>query len=243
MVTYFEMQKKKEPVNTSITQLLVIPQASDHVAIVGSFLVEVLGWSNSLSHPDIHWLNPDFKPITIEQVRDLQQQISFAAFGSGKQYFIVCNLDQASIPAQNALLKTLEEPPASVQLILTASSKSGVLPTVQSRSFVSMKAGSETEISQYDEDEIRSIYQTISTGKYSDIIDTTESRTDKASALQLLENLTVFATKQLEENPTPLLTSQLYSLQKASKYLQQNTNVRLTLESCFFAMKQASLRQ
>ncbi len=63
---------------------------------------------------------------------------------------IIENIDRFSVKAMNALLKTLEEPPARAMLILTAQEISNVLPTIISRTqMVRLHYLSDVEIEQY----------------------------------------------------------------------------------------------
>jgi hypothetical protein len=73
------------------------------------------------------------KAIGIEDIRLLQEKLSLAPLQSTTKTLIVNNADTMSIAAQNALLKTLEEPPNNTLIILTATSKDAFLPTVHSR--------------------------------------------------------------------------------------------------------------
>ena len=87
------------------------------------------------NHPDVHWLEQrkGKRDITIEQVRELQRQLVLRRFSGQKKIAIIDPLTLMNLHAQNALLKTLEEPPPDSLLILVAESTGGVLPTVLSR--------------------------------------------------------------------------------------------------------------
>jgi DNA polymerase-3 subunit delta' len=71
--------------------------------------------------------------ISIEQVRSMQQQFARSAFEGGWRTTILFHADQMLAAAANAMLKTLEEPPARSLLILTASNMDALLPTIISR--------------------------------------------------------------------------------------------------------------
>ncbi len=75
----------------------------------------------------------DKQTITIDQVRDLQHQLSLKPYASDKKVGIIPEAQRMTTEAQNALLKTLEEPPAHSVLILTAPSTRILLPTIVSR--------------------------------------------------------------------------------------------------------------
>jgi DNA polymerase-3 subunit delta' len=89
------------------------------------------------NHADVRVLEPllNKKDISIQQVRELEKMLSLRSF-SGRQKIAI--IDPATLmnwPAQNALLKTLEEPPQGCILILIACNAGGLLPTVRSRAF------------------------------------------------------------------------------------------------------------
>ncbi|MSQ36612.1 MAG: AAA family ATPase [Dehalococcoidia bacterium] len=71
--------------------------------------------------------------IRICQVRRLERVASLAPFQSPRRIFVIDTADDLQREAAHALLKTLEEPPASVLLILLAADASALLPTVRSR--------------------------------------------------------------------------------------------------------------
>jgi DNA polymerase-3 subunit delta' len=71
--------------------------------------------------------------LKIEQIRDLQPWLATAPFESKYKITIFRRFEEANEEAANAFLKTLEEPPGYVFLILTAQDASMVLPTVASR--------------------------------------------------------------------------------------------------------------
>ena len=73
------------------------------------------------------------KAIGIEQVREAQRQASLRPFEGQNRVLIFDRADALTIEASNALLKTLEEPPSNVILILLTDNESGLLSTVRSR--------------------------------------------------------------------------------------------------------------
>lgn len=75
----------------------------------------------------------DAREIKIEQIRDLGRGLALAPYMAAWKIALLLNLEQSTESAQNALLKTLEEPPARVILLLTAESAEALLPTIVSR--------------------------------------------------------------------------------------------------------------
>lgn len=71
--------------------------------------------------------------ISIETIRDMQEMMTKAPLYGRKSFYVIDNAEKMTLQAQNALLKTLEEPPEYVVLILICSNISLLLDTVKSR--------------------------------------------------------------------------------------------------------------
>ena len=85
-------------------------------------------------HPDVLVVVPgDNGSIRIEQVRDVIDRAAYRPFEGRRRVVIFDEADALVPPAQNALLKTLEEPPPSSVFILVTSRPDLLLPTVRSR--------------------------------------------------------------------------------------------------------------
>lgn len=87
------------------------------------------------NHPDVRVVEPitGKKEITIQQVRELERELNYRAFSGRKKIAIVDSAALMNFSAQNALLKTLEEPPKDSLLILVSPSSGALLPTLLSR--------------------------------------------------------------------------------------------------------------
>jgi DNA polymerase III subunit delta' len=87
------------------------------------------------AHPDLLFIAPeeDSRQIRIEQVRDLGAELALTSHAGGYKVGILAPADALNRFAANALLKTLEEPPARTLLVLVASQPSRLPPTVLSR--------------------------------------------------------------------------------------------------------------
>jgi len=87
------------------------------------------------SHPDVQVIVGQGAggSLKIEQVRALQRDAVLAPYEGRRRVLILRRVDLASLEAANSLLKTLEEPPAHVVLILTAVDAEALPPTVISR--------------------------------------------------------------------------------------------------------------
>jgi DNA polymerase-3 subunit delta' len=87
------------------------------------------------NHPDVRVIEPlaGKKEISIQQIRDLQRELSYRSFTGMRKIAIVDPATLMNVPGQNALLKTLEEPPQDSLIILIAANVGGLLPTLRSR--------------------------------------------------------------------------------------------------------------
>ncbi len=81
-------------------------------------------WILADQHPDVTRLSPEGESsqILIQAVRDLSADLSLTAHGSGYKVAIVAPAEAMNVFAANALLKTLEEPPARTLICWSAAS-------------------------------------------------------------------------------------------------------------------------
>ncbi len=86
-------------------------------------------------HPDIIHLQlpEDKKEISIDQIRQMETRLQVKPNEGGWRMVLISQAQKMNVQAQNALLKTLEEPPGMTFFILTAPDGTGFLPTIVSR--------------------------------------------------------------------------------------------------------------
>lgn len=86
-------------------------------------------------HPDLSVVSTDTpgEILKIDAIRDLQRTLTLTPYEANWRIAIILRFEETNPAAQNALLKTLEEPPERVKLFLTASAPNAVLPTILSR--------------------------------------------------------------------------------------------------------------
>lgn len=83
---------------------------------------------------DVHFLDRgDRASVSVDAVRDLRREMALSPTELDTRFFIIDDADTMTSAAQNALLISLEEPPAGVLIFLLAGSADGLLPTVRSR--------------------------------------------------------------------------------------------------------------
>ncbi len=101
---------------------------AEHIADSLLYSTQVLG-----SNPQ--FVSIDAKTSGIDDVRSLQKSLSYTVPGKSeiRRVVVIENFDSFGHEAQNALLKTLEEPPLNTMIILTINNHADVLPTILSR--------------------------------------------------------------------------------------------------------------
>src|SRR3954447_7035227 len=87
------------------------------------------------THPDFVTFAPDgpMRQISIHQTRLLKERAQFLPYKGSRRVFLIDHVERANEQAANSLLKTLEEPPAHLILIMTAANAYDLLPTIRSR--------------------------------------------------------------------------------------------------------------
>ncbi|MEQ1565229.1 MAG: DNA polymerase III subunit delta' [Myxococcota bacterium] len=89
------------------------------------------------THPDVIAVEPDpekaARTISIESIREVIRQSQYHRFSARARFVIVDPAEAMQEPAANALLKTLEEPPAGTHFVVITHNARGLLPTILSR--------------------------------------------------------------------------------------------------------------
>ena len=88
-----------------------------------------------LEYPDLFPISvgEDSKQIKIDQIRELIHSLSLSPYEADRRFGLLLDFENASLSAKNSLLKTLEEPPGSVILVLTSITSDALLETITSR--------------------------------------------------------------------------------------------------------------
>src|SRR5262249_15492973 len=87
-------------------------------------------WSE---HADVAMVRPYRQIIRVKPMRELEREANFRPFEGAARVFIIEDAEYMNDQAANALLKTLEEPPATSHLILTTTNPMALLATIRSR--------------------------------------------------------------------------------------------------------------
>lgn len=85
------------------------------------------------NHRDVATVVPYKNFILVDAIRDLEKEANYRPFEAKTRFFIIDDADKMNDQAANALLKTLEEPPATSYIFLITSRPDSLLPTIRSR--------------------------------------------------------------------------------------------------------------
>lgn len=85
------------------------------------------------NHPDFKELSPEKGLINLKQVEELISSVSTSPFESKRKIFLINDSHLMNSEGKNKLLKTLEEPPEFMNIILVTSRTNKLLPTIISR--------------------------------------------------------------------------------------------------------------
>ena len=104
-----------------------------------------------MAHPDLTIVQADTAggTLKVDQVRELQHSLALAPYEARYRVALLLRFEEAHLSAANALLKTLEEPPPQVIIILTALDAEVLLPTIVSRcEVIRLRPASLAQVSQ-----------------------------------------------------------------------------------------------
>lgn len=88
------------------------------------------------NNPDFKIIEPDGNSLKIEQIREFQSKVAEKPIISNRKVYIINDSDKMTTEAQNCLLKTLEEPPEFVTIILIGQNENSFLSTIKSRCMI-----------------------------------------------------------------------------------------------------------
>ncbi len=146
-------------------------------------------------HPDIELYAPEKTVFRVEQIRQITQSAYIKPHEGRCKVFILQNCELMNPAAQNALLKTLEEPPENVMFVLLTRSAAALLPTIRSRCVLFTLAGqggptAEDTEAQKRSEQAEQILQLAAGGKTLEIAKVLFGvEKDRQAAKQLLQQL------------------------------------------------------
>lgn len=86
------------------------------------------------NHPDYYEINKEkTESIKIDEIRQMQEKIAEKPITSSQKVYLIYHAENMTKEAQNCLLKTLEEPPTFVTMVLVTDNENRILTTIKSR--------------------------------------------------------------------------------------------------------------
>lgn len=178
------------------------------------------------------------KAIGIEDIRNIQKNLSLTPIKSPLKAAIIFAADTMTIAAQNAFLKTLEEPPDHTLILLLARNKEAFLSTIISRCTIIDEKQTEKEIQPKEKEFYDTFFQSLpemSIGeklKYAEILGK-----NKENALSSLETAIRFAREYMLQTNQKEWPVYIRRLQKAHALLSNtNANPRIALEHMLLSL-------
>ena len=106
---------------------------------------------DSGNHPDVIYVRTEKKSIGVDEIREqILETVNLKPYRFACKIYIMENADTMTVQAQNALLKTLEEPPVYARFLLLAERAEAFLPTILSRvAVMPLRPLPEQEIAAY----------------------------------------------------------------------------------------------
>ncbi len=133
--------------------LLVAPTGSGKMLVANQLVADLLQIApeSVASQPYVKHIQKDKeRSISIEQIRLLEGFLSRKVPGGARRIVLIEDAHLLGIDAQNALLKTLEEPPMGTIVLLTVAQERALLPTIRSRaSAVAIRRPTQADTSSY----------------------------------------------------------------------------------------------
>jgi len=202
-------------------------------------VIQAFALAQKLSHndlspqPDVLILKAE-PSIKIKAIRQLEKFLSHKPYQNDQKIVFIPQADQLTLPAQNALLKTLEEPPARSFIILVSPHQNQLLPTIISRCEIHQLIPD----SSLDPEFItlqKNIYLTISNQPIGQKINfISQYSGSKSTALEFCQNqLKYLRYLMLTQNKFNFLPV-IKALTSAITQLNQNLNPKLVLENLIF---------
>lgn len=112
------------------------------------------------TNPDFYTLAAEENSISVEDIRKLQSDIMIRPFYSKRKIYLIEEADKMTVQAQNCLLKTLEEPPRYVVILLTVSNEDALLETIHSRvTKIHFKKNTAEEVRQVVESRLKKVVE------------------------------------------------------------------------------------
>lgn len=193
------------------------------------------------NHPDfkIIELEDGEKSIKIEQIRKMQEEVIKKPIVSKKQVYLIKNAETMTIGSQNCLLKTLEEPPEYVTIILLVENENQILNTIKSRCtkiiFTEENAQELTDEQKETYNKLDEIFSNVKNYNLLEALNKLEFiyKSDK-NIYKILDFINIILHKNIK-----YYTENVYyieMIEETKKRLKSNSNLNMCLDNLFFSI-------
>lgn len=177
--------------------------------------------------PDILILKPTPR-ITINSVRELKTWLQLKPFQAKCKIALISSANLLTLPAQHALLKTLEEPVANTFIILETENPHQLLPTIRSRCQIIRAQRSENASKDLEPRKIEIIVRALQKGSAAIRMASLKEFKNRKEAKDIMSVLLQHFRKKMRQDPTWAPAVKL--AQETIESLDQNLNTSLALE-------------
>jgi len=198
---------------------------------------QLVPFNNFLTSPDFLNLQTEGS-LGIEVIRDLKKFLSRKPYQEDTKVVCLPTADRLTIPAQHALLKTLEEPPGECLIILITSNEALLLPTIISRcQVIRLGKGDYRSVDNVGGD-IVELIELIGKQNIGDRVTLAGKYTyPRQKAEKLCLDLINYFRHELISNSNVLAVEDLKLAKTAYERIKANVDPRLTIEHLFLNLR------
>lgn len=184
------------------------------------------------NNPDILIIKPE-KSIGIENIREIKKFLLKKSWHEkGKKLVLVFEAHTLTTDAQNAFLKTLEEPPKDSVIILIANNKNAFLPTIVSRCrLIKLKRGQQKE-----REKIRKVWQEVANSPPEKRLLLSEKIAKEDSSDWLKDLITYLQKSLLKDGDKKTIVNQIKLINQGLQMSNHNVNFQKVLEWIFLQL-------
>ena len=177
---------------------------------------------------DTVWAGDEGTSIGIAAIRNFIRELQLAPRTSSAKVGVIADIHRLTVEAQNALLKTIEEPPSATYILAETESADTLLPTIQSRCETIALGETGNRVSTIPADFLPALLRA-SAGKRMQMVEPYIAARDDAKLF--VTAILIAAQKALLTNPTHGLTKLIRNLFTAQAQLSVNVNPRLVVDN------------
>ncbi len=195
-----------------------------------------------VNHPDFLFFE-ETDSLKISHVRELQKRLVLKPYLAPVKVALISEAEKLTLPAQHALLKTLEEPPSHSIIILSSPTKEALLPTIVSRcQIIQLPTANQKMEPSFLASHLSLLKQILSSSPGERLLLAENYVRNRDQALQFCQNQLIILREVLRQrslstttNHQPLTTSHLvfllHQIQRSLVLLKANVNPSLVVEN------------